>query len=358
MPSMRDLGRSPSLRALRLILVAGAMVVGTQALRSSPGAVGAEHAAPGESWPLSGDIVPAHDPVLIREGDRYYAYSTGQRDRRPLVARTSRDLRHWTAIASPLAAIPDWALARVPGAREMWAPDIAKVGNRYRLYYSVSRFGQQRSIIGLATASTLDPDGPDHGWRDDGLVIGSQAGDPYNAIDPNFVRDRQGGEWLTFGSFWGGIQLIRLDPRTGKPADGAKPVMIARRGPTERENAIEAPFIVDHGGWYWLIVSFDYCCRGVKSSYHLRVGRARKVEGPYLDRAGLAMREGGGTVLLQADAEGRDRYRGTGHAGVLHDRDGRDYLVYHGYDAAAGGAATLRIARLRWDSAGWPVVGG
>jgi len=309
---------------------------------------------------LSGDVVPAHDPVLIREGLNYYSYSTGQRGRVPLVARRSRDLRHWTALPSPLAAIPDWALTAVPGAREMWAPDIARVGGRYRLYYSVSRFGRQQSVIGLATSATLDPASPAYGWRDEGLVVASKAGDAYNAIDPAFARDRQGGEWLAFGSFWGGIQLIRLDPRTGKAMPGAVPKPIARRGPGEGAggaNAIEAPFIVDHGGWYWLIVSFDLCCRGVKSSYHLAVGRSRAIEGPYVDRAGRAMLDGGGTVLLQADAAGRDRFRGPGHAGVLHNRGGRDYLIHHAYDAAAGGAPTLRIARLRWDAAGWPFIG-
>ncbi|QXT35601.1 arabinan endo-1,5-alpha-L-arabinosidase [Sphingomonas sanguinis] len=342
---MRQLGRSRSLYALRVMLLGATLWLALAALGLAP-----------DEMVLSGDVMPAHDPVLIREGDRYYAFSTGQRDRRPLVARTSRNLRHWSPLPSPLPDLPDWAKAAVPGAREMWAPDIARVGGRYRLYYSVSRFGSQHSAIGLATATTLDPDAPGHGWHDEGLVIASRKGDPYNAIDPAFARDRQGGEWLAFGSFWGGIQLVRLDPRSGKPAAGARPVMIARRGAEDKADAIEAPFIIDHGGWYWLIVSFDYCCRGAKSNYHLRIGRARSIEGPYVDRAGRAMRAGGGTVLLQADAAGRDRFRGPGHAGVLHDRDGRDYLIYHAYDAAAGGAATLRVARLHWNEAGWPFV--
>ena len=344
---MRGLRRFRSLRGARPLFLGAAL---------SSVAVGAA----GQHLALSGDMAPAHDPVLIREGQDYYVYSTGQRGRVPLVSRRSRDLRHWTALPSPLGAIPDWALVAVPGAREIWAPDIARVGDRYRLYYSVSRFGQQRSVIGLATAATLDPASPAYGWRDEGLVVASQAGDPYNAIDPAFARDRQGGEWLAFGSFWDGIQLVRLDPRTGKPAPGAAAQPIARRGPGEGDggaNPIEAPFIIDHGGWYWLIVSFDLCCRGTKSSYHLTVGRARSIVGPYVDRAGRPMLDGGGTVLLQADAAGRDRFRGPGHAGILQDRDGRDYLIHHAYDAAANGTPTLRIARLRWDAAGWPFVG-
>ncbi|MGE7205760.1 arabinan endo-1,5-alpha-L-arabinosidase [Sphingomonas sp. NPDC019816] len=321
--------------------------------------IGAVAAPDGPSLRLSGDIAPAHDPVLIRDGAHYYAYSTGQRGRGPLIARTSPDLVHWRALPSPLAAIPAWALAAVPDAREMWAPDIAKVDGRYRLYYSVSTFGSQRSAIGLASAVTLDPASADHGWRDEGLVVASRPGDGFNAIDPAFARDRHGGQWLAFGSFWDGIQLVRLDPRTGKPAANAAIRTIARRAAGDSEgggNAIEAPFIVDHGGWYWLIVSFDRCCRGAMSSYHLRVGRARSIEGPYRDRAGRAMLDGGGTVLLRAGPA--DRYRGPGHAGVLHDRDGRDYLIHHAYDAEAKGASTLRLARLRWDAQGWPIVEG
>ncbi|WP_235527673.1 arabinan endo-1,5-alpha-L-arabinosidase [Sphingomonas sp. Leaf38] len=305
---------------------------------------------------LSGDIVPAHDPVLIREGDSYYSYSTGQNGRLPILARTSRDLVTWRALPGPIAAIPDWALAAVPGAKDIWAPDIAYANGRYRLYYSVSTFGKQRSVIGLLTSPTLDPAKPGYGWRDDGLVIASKDGDDYNAIDPNFARDRQGGQWLAMGSYWTGLKLARLDPATGKLAvPGAPLIPIARRAPGPN-TAIEASFIVDHGGWYWLVASFDHCCRGAKSDYHLVIGRSRAITGPYVDRAGVAMRDGGGTVLLQADAAGKDRFRGPGHAGFLHDRDGRDYLIYHAYDRDRHGAATLRLARMRWSRDGWPAL--
>lgn len=305
---------------------------------------------------LSGDIVPAHDPVLIREGDSYYSYSTGQNGRLPILARTSRDLVTWRALPGPIAAIPDWALAAVPGAKDIWAPDIAYANGRYRLYYSVSTFGKQRSVIGLLTSPTLDPAKPGYGWRDDGLVISSKDGDDYNAIDPNFARDRQGGQWLAMGSYWTGLKLARLDPATGKLAvPGAPLIPIARRAPGPN-TAIEASFIVDHGGWYWLVASFDHCCRGAKSDYHLVIGRSRAITGPYVDRAGVAMRDGGGTVLLQADAAGKDRFRGPGHAGFLHDRDGRDYLIYHAYDRDRHGAATLRLARMRWSRDGWPAL--
>lgn len=321
-----------------------------------PGAAEPQQPAVSLNDRLTGDVAPAHDPVLIREGDTYYSYSTGQEDRQTLVARASQDLIHWRALPSPLPRLPAWALAAVPGAKNAWAPDISRVGGRYRLYYSVSTFGSRRSAIGLMTASTLDPAAPGYGWRDEGAVIRSAETDDWNAIDPAFVRDRRGGAWLAWGSFWSGLKITRLDPATGKPVDpGAPPIAIAAR-PASAGHAIEGAFVIDHGGWYWLIASFDYCCRGVRSDYHLVVGRAREVTGPYLDKDGRPMLDGGGTTLLRADAAGRDRFRGPGHAGVFHDPSGRDYIVYHAYDAAARGRSTLRLARLGWAADGWPVV--
>lgn len=306
---------------------------------------------------LSGMTAPMHDPVLIREGRVYHVYGTGQRGQ-ILSARVSDDLIDWRAGTPPFTHLPDWATLAVPGAKGMWAPDIAYVNGRYRLYYSVSTFGSRRSAIGLATSATLDPAAPGYGWRDEGMVVRSMPADDYNAIDPNFIADRDGRHWLAFGSFWGGLKLVALDPVSGKPSHPeAVPLSIARRPEQPGGgNPVEAPFLIDHGGWYWLIASYDYCCRGADSSYYTVVGRAKAITGPYRDRQGRAMMAGGGTILLRADAGGRDRFRGPGHAGVFRDRNGTDQLVYHAYDRDRGGISTLRLARIRWGADGWPVA--
>lgn len=306
---------------------------------------------------LTGDLVPTHDPVIARDGDTYYVFSTGHGERL-LETKSSKDLVHWTAGAPVFTKMPDWAPKAVPGTNGMWAPDISFVNGRWRLYYSVSTFGSNRSAIGMATNATLDPKAPTFAWRDEGLVVQSMPSDDFNAIDPNFVIDAQGRHWLSLGSFWTGIKLFELDRKTGKPLKpGAKPYSIARRpAPAGGPAPVEAPFIVPHGGFYYLLVSYDYCCKGVNSTYYTVVGRSKAITGPYLGKDGSALMEGGGTIFLRADLQEQQRFRGPGHAGWLHDKDDRDYVVYHAYDKEARGAPTLRIAPVRWGTDGWPVA--
>jgi len=314
-------------------------------------------AGPAAEEAPAGDVAPVHDPVLIREGGTWHVFSTGLGEGAQglLAHRTSPDRVTWTRGAAPFAALPAWAARAVPGATNLWAPDISFVNGRYRLYYSVSTFGSNRSAIGLATSPTLDPARAGYRWRDEGLVIASTPADEFNAIDPAFVADAGGRHWLALGSFWSGLKLVRLDPATGKPLDpGAKPIALAARPvPAGAPAPVEAPFILREGGWYWLLASYDYCCKGVGSTYYTVVGRSKAIEGPYLGRDGSPMLLGGGTVLLRADLRETERFRGPGHAGAFRDADGW-HLVYHAYDREHRGAPTLRIARLRWGADGWP----
>lgn len=309
---------------------------------------------------LKGDIRPVHDPVIAREGDRYYLFSTGLGEGRGrlIASRTSPDLETWAEAGPVFQQIPAWAQQAIPGAKNLWAPDISFVNGRWRLYYSVSTFGSNRSAIGLATSPTLDPKAPNYGWRDEGLVVTSTAKDDYNAIDPSFIRDRDGRHWLSLGSFWTGLKLFALDSKTGKPADPkSKPYAIASRpAPRGAPAPVEAPFIIDHGGWYWLLASYDYCCKGAASTYYTVVGRSKAITGPYRGRDGSSMLEGGGTVFLRADLPEKQRFRGPGHPGAFRDRKGTWHVVYHAYDRENKGAPTLRIAPIRWDAEGWPVA--
>jgi len=316
-------------------------------------AAAGQQVAAGANDRLSGDLT-VHDPVIIRQGDTYYVFSTIGKY---VGIKTSRDLAQWKDAGAVFAEIPAWARQAIPGAEGLWAPDISYVNGEYRLYYSVSTFGSNRSAIGLATSPTLDPNAPNYGWKDHGLVVLSTAEDDFNSIDPNLVVDAEGRQWLALGSFWSGIKLFALDPATGKPAPGSEPYSIARRiAPAGGPAAIEAPFIIGHGGWYYLLVSYDYCCKGANSTYYTVVSRSRRITGPYRGKDGSEMMSGGGTIFLRADLQEQERFRGPGHAGAFTDTDGTTYVVYHAYDKQRNGTPTLRIARVRWDADGWPVA--
>ena len=311
---------------------------------------------------LSGDLTPVHDPVIIREGDTYHVFSTGigAQGQGIVSSRTSRDLVHWEKSAPPFERLPDWATKAVPGATNIWAPDISFVNGRYRLYYAVSTFGSNRSAVGLATSATLDSAAPGYGWRDEGMVLMSTPANDYNAIDPAFFADADGRHWLSLGSFWTGLKLFELDPRSGKLLRPAEPprAIATRPVPAGAPSIVEAPFIFTHGGYHWLLASYDYCCKGVNSTYYTVIARSKRVGGPYLGKDGSSMLAGGGTILLRADLQEKQRFRGPGHAGHLRDADGIDYIVYHAYDRENKGAPTLRIARLHWGTDGWPVAEG
>jgi len=287
-----------------------------------------------------------HDPVIMKAGGYYYVYCTGA----GIPMRRSKDLVTWEYIGRVFERnAPQWAIERVPGANNIWAPDISFYEGKYHLYYAVSTFGSMRSVIGYATNATLDPSDKRYRWVDEGFVIGSEPKDGYNAIDPNIVLCGKGRVEMAFGSFWSGLKMVEISPKTGKPKDGAPVRSIARRPDPD---ALEGPFIVRRGRYYYLFAAFDLGCRGVDSTYNIRVGRSEKVDGPYVDRAGTPMMEGGGTLLL--GTVGREI--GPGHCAVL--QEGAVYrLVYHFYDRDDRGIPTLRVRSLLWDAAGWPAVG-
>lgn len=303
---------------------------------------------------LSGDLYPVHDPCIIKAQDTFYLFCTTPRADAPaqLPWYRSKDLLHWERGGHALAQLPAWAKEEIPKTETCWAPDISFFDGQYYLYYACSTFGSNRSVIGLATNQTLDPAAAEFGWQDRGLVLKSNTGDDFNALDPNRVIDLQGKHWLAFGSFWTGLKMVQIDPHSGMPLADAKHFDVARR--PKAPDAIEGVFIIQRAGNYYLFASFDFCCRGADSSYYTVVGRSKDVTGPYVDKSGKPMMEGGGTLVLAA-GPGEDRWRGPGHVAIVRDA-GKDYIVYHAYDARHDGRPTLRIAPLGWTEDNWPAA--
>jgi len=304
---------------------------------------------------LSGDVEGVHDPVIVKEGATWYVFCTGGRPGAGVIPiRTSPDLRSWTLAGSVFETLPAWAAKEIPGARGAWAPDISFYNGKYHLYYAVSTFGSRNSAIGLATNQTLNPNRPAYHWVDEGMVLRSfQDKDDWNAIDPNLFVENPRSVWLNWGSFWGGIKMRRLDPRSGKLSteDTTLYSLASRPRTPPIGGSIEAPFLIEHGGWFYLFVSFDRCCRGVNSTYNVVVGRGRKVTGPYVDKTGKPMTEGGGSLVIEATTP---NWRGPGHEAILHNRGG-DFLVFHAYHGKTG-RSFLQISTMLWVD-GWPVVG-
>jgi arabinan endo-1,5-alpha-L-arabinosidase len=289
-------------------------------------------------------IVTRDPSDIVKCKDEYWVFYTG----RGVPSYHSKDLMKWERGPAVFKMAPEWIATTVPENHNMscWAPDVMKVGDRYLLYYSVSTMGKMTSGIGLATNATLDPNDPAYHWTEEGVVVRTREGDNYNAIDPSVFEDTDGALWLTFGSYWSGIKLIQLDPKTGKRiAPDSQIYALAFN------ESIEASYLCKHDGYYYLFVNWGSCCQGPRSTYNIRIGRSTKVTGPYVDKAGMEMLRGGGSVFL---ATSNGPLVGPGHAGTL-NAEGKNWFTsdFEG-DLRMNGKATLAIMPLKWNADGWP----
>ncbi|MAW94858.1 MULTISPECIES: arabinan endo-1,5-alpha-L-arabinosidase [unclassified Leeuwenhoekiella] len=300
--------------------------------------------------------IRVHDPVVIKQGDTYYLFCTG----RGISVFSSTDLKNWERQPQVFTEEPVWADEVAANFNNhIWAPDISFHKGKYYLYYSVSAFAKNTSAIGLTINTTLDADDPNYKWEDQGIVIQSVPNrDLWNAIDPNLVFDDTETPWLAFGSFWGGLKMVRLSEDLKSIARPQEWHTIARRersfdlaDANPGDAALEAPFIFKKDGWYYQFLSWDLCCRGENSTYKVVVGRSKNAIGPYVDKEGTSLNNGGGTLII----EGNENWYGAGHNSA-YTFDSKDYIVFHAYDARDNASPKLKIAELSWDEQGWPVL--
>ena len=330
------------MNALHLFLSSFSLVIFCAA------AAGAQEATPTTPPPWMRDAEKVHDPsTIIAKDGINRVLCTGMGISLLREQKDGRWLREGRIF--PEGGFPKWHEELVPGNRGyLWAPDIIFAGGKYLIYYSVSTFGSNRSAIGLVSGVTLDPASGEWAWKDEGPVLVSEKSDRYNAIDPALFLDPvAGGMWMTFGSFWDGIHIVPLDTASGlRKKPEAAPLRLA--GAPE----IEAPFLTFREGYYYLFLNHGKCCKGINSTYDIRVGRSKSITGPYVDKTGTLLTEGGGTLVLASE----DRWIGPGHASLF-TRDGREYLVHHYYDRDLNGKSRLRMVPLRWQPDGWPAAG-
>lgn len=271
-----------------------------------------------------------HDPSTIMECDgKYYTFGTGGGG---LVSADG-----WT-----------WNKGAVrPGGGA--APDAVKIGDRYLVAYSATGGGlgggHAGQVLTMWTKS-LDPQSADCEFSEPVVVAESLDDEDCDAIDAGLLLDPVTGRlWLSYGTYFGFIRLVELDPATGRRVEGNEPVDIAID--------CEATDLIYRDGWYYLLGTHGTCCDGANSTYNIVVGRSRDVRGPYLDNIGRDMLKGGGKMLLSAG----HRKTGPGHFGRFVEDDGVEKMSFH-YEADLdrGGRSVLAILPLLWEN-GWPVAG-
>src|SRR5580700_3361392 len=269
-----------------------------------------------------------HDPSTIAICDgKFYTYGTGGNS---LVSDDGWTWRRGTQLP-----------------RRGLAPDVIHIGDRYYVYVAANIGAQPKAAVNMIWSKTLDPNSPDYKWEEGGVVASSDGVEDSNAIDPGIFLDPTDGKlWLTYGSYFGYIRLVQLDPKTGK-----------RVNPNDQPGNLaincEASDMMYHDGWYYLLATHGSCCRGADSGYNIRVGRAKKVTGPFLDADGIDMILGGGRLLIGSGG----RVIGPGHFGLLDLGQGvQKFSMHWEADLDRGGASVLDIRPLLWRD-GWPVAG-
>ena len=269
--------------------------------------------------------VGIHDPstIAICNG-RFYTYGTG---------------------GNALVSDDGWTWRRgTQLPRRGLAPDVIHIGDRYYVYVAANIGAQPKAAINMIWSKSLDPDSPDYKWEEGGVVAASDGVEDCNAIDPGaFLDPTDGRLWLTYGSYFGYIRLVELDPKTGKRKDpNDRPIDLAIN--------CEASDMIYHEGWYYLLATHGSCCRGADSGYNIRCGRSRKVTGPFLDAEGIDMIQGGGRLLIGSGG----RAVGSGHFGLLDLGDGvQKFSLHWEADLDRGGASVLDIRPLLWKD-DWP----
>lgn len=286
------------------------------------------------------------DPTVVRDGDFFYAYGTednwgneGGYQLVPIVR--SDDLIDWELISNAFQLKPNW---KQDGG--IWAPDVTEVDGKFYMYYSYSLWGDPNPGIGLAIADK--PRGP---FLDQGKVFLSNEIGVANSIDPFYIEEN-GTKYLFWGSFQG-LYVVALS-EDGRRAVGNKTQVAG--------NHLEAIYIHQREGYYYLFGSAGSCCDGANSTYRILVGRSQNLLGPYVDKQGRRLLDGPyGELILRTHDEPWG-YVGPGHnAEIVTDDEGTDWLLYHAMQKSnprlsnGTNRRSLMLDKLIWTD-GWPTI--
>ncbi len=308
----------------------------------------------------------SHDPSVIKDGNTYYSYSTdvsfGSPIKPGIQIRKSTNLVEWTFVGWVFNGLPEMGREFIESMggepfQSLWAPYAMKVGNEYRLYYSLSSPTPRLSVIGLATSSS--PVGP---WEEKGLVVTSEADNSRqtNAIDPSVVVTPENEHWFYYGSAWDGIYYFKLNPDTGFAENsGTKGTRIAQRGFTGGtvNGNIEGPEVIykPDEDKYYMFIAYDW----LQTKYNVRVGRSDSPDGPFLDYNGNDINgemDNLPMILAPYQFDDHSGWQGVSHPAVFTDDKGQYYMAHQGRPGENSFFMVLHVRKIHWTEDGWPVV--
>ncbi|WP_207427951.1 arabinan endo-1,5-alpha-L-arabinosidase [Pedobacter sp. SYSU D00535] len=306
-----------------------------------------------------------HDPSIIKDGEWYYCYSTdvayGMTPRVGIMVRKSKDLVDWKYVGWVLDGLPEMGAKYIRDnggtpVQGLWAPYIMKVGNEYRLYYSLAPTAGRTSAIGLLTSNS--PEGP---WVEKGLAVTSvNTGPGTNAIDPSVVVTPSGQHWMVYGSSWDGLYELQLNPQTGLAmTSGDRGTRIVRRGRTNGmvNGNLEGPEIIYNPttNMYYLFVAYDW----LSTKYNVRVFRSTSPNGPFLDWNGVNvdnLADNGPMILAPYRFDGHSGWAGVSHCSVFKDDNGQYYMAHQGRPGIDRAFMVMHVRKMFWTPEGWPIV--
>ncbi|KAJ5428217.1 Glycoside hydrolase family 43 [Penicillium cf. griseofulvum] len=308
--------------------------------------------------------IPAHDPNIILHNEHYYLFKGGINIP---IFKSANISGPWEKLGTVLAG--DSIIHKGNRSRP-WAPTTIEKNGTFYCYYTLSAKGSRNSAIGVATTTALDGSP----WTDHGVVINTGKGSgsdvwPYtitNAIDGSVIVDRDGQTYLNYGSFWHDIWQVPLADNLLSVKDAAGPDAVQLTFmPRAKIKPEEGVWMSFREGFYYVWFSHGKCCNFQKgfpvggNEYNIRVGRSKSVRGPFEDKTGRLLIDGGGTVVYGSN---HGVIYAPGGLGVLGGNDSvSDILYYHYLNTSIGfdhGQAQLGWNYLNYED-GWPVpVGG
>lgn len=360
------------------------------------------------------NLANVHDPSVAKCGDYYYMYQTdasygnATEGHGHFFYRRSKDLVNWEFMGSSMTTAPAWVKDSLNNKRARmnpalpaitspnygyWAPCVRKVGNKYRMYYSIvvdnpisgtdfTNSWGERAFIGLAETDDL----ASNVWTDKGMVVCSEPDGlkPYsftgsrnwedayfkfNAIDPSFIETPEGDQYLIYGSWHSGIAALKLNPTTGKP-DQLKTLSdygtrIATRSTTSRWQASEGPEIIYNPDtqYYYLFLAYD----GLDVPYNTRVCRSKNIMGPYLGINGADVTSGADCWPMLTHPYGFNNHTGwvgISHCAIFQNPETKEWF-YASQARLPEGVAGINVSNaimmghvraIQWTEDGWPVI--